>query len=104
MGTSCTPSSLVSRNPRSPSLRSAASKSSGHAGQLCSRGAHTLLCTPSQCLLDPPVARVVSLLKPWLLSRSATLCPMSSRSVVLLPRVQDRSCQVHDGEGRVRGG
>merc|ERR1712146_782635 len=64
------------------SQRSAVSKSSGHAGQLCSRGAHTLSSTPSQCLLVLPVARVVSLHKPWSPSRSGTPCLMSSPSVV----------------------
>merc|ERR1711907_37956 len=60
--TSCTPSLSASRSPRIPSLRLAATRSSGHAGQPCSHGAHTQSCTSSLCSLAPHPERLASLL------------------------------------------
>merc|ERR1711871_1063083 len=44
----CTPCSWASRSPRRHSLRLARTRSSGHAGQPCFRGAPTLLCSSCQ--------------------------------------------------------
>merc|ERR1711907_701406 len=81
--TSCTPSSTASRSPRIPSQRLSAIRSSGHAGQPSSRGAPTPSSTSCQCCLDPPLARLASLLAPWSPSRLATPPLTSSPSAVL---------------------
>merc|ERR1711871_719161 len=78
--TSCTPSSSASRLPRTPSQRLSATRSGGHAGQPCSRGAHTLWCSSSPCSVAPSLARLASPLPPWSASRSATPSPTSSPS------------------------